>query len=440
MKSYDLAIIGAGWAGFNAALRADGLGLKVVLIEEEEIGGTCLNRGCIPTKFLVHSAKLFSQAKKANQFGIAISQSQINLAEAKQKKDILVKTLRDNLLNLLRSRKAIDFIKARAKLISRNEISLGDEKITSKFILIASGSRPKELGDLKFDSEKVLSSTEILNLENLPKNILIIGGGVIGCEFASLFSNLETEVLIVEFMDRLLPQEDVEISRKIETIFKKRKINVMTKTDARNLDWKSFDKVLLCIGRDPYTSEMGLQDIGIKLEKTRIVTDEYMRTDIENIYAAGDCTSPKQLAHLATHQAILAVENMVNSNNPHTFNINVIPSCIFTDPEIASIGLDESSARKQNLKIIIDRFDFLGSGMARIINETEGFIKIVSDKDTEKILGAAMIGPRVTELIAIFSVAIKQGLTRRELAEVIFAHPTLSEGIGEALHKGLYGF
>ena len=439
MKSYDLAIIGAGWAGFNAALRADNLGLKTALIEKDEVGGVCLNRGCIPTKFLVQSAKLLTLAKKTSLYGVEIPQAQIKFSETRLKKDNLVKTLRDNLGNLIKTKKSIDLIKAEAKLLSKNIISLGDEKISSKFILLACGSQPKELGNLKFDGKKILSSTEILSLENLPKNILIIGGGVIGCEFASIFSSLGIEVSLVEYMDRLLPAEDEEISRKIESLFKKRKIDVKTKIDARSLDLAPFEKVLLCAGREPNTAGMGLEDAGINLEKGRIITDECLNTNIENIYAAGDSTCLKQLAHVAMHQAILAVENMVGPEKK-PFDYSAVPNCIFTHPEISSVGIDESTARKQGIEINVDKFDFLGSGMARIMGETDGFIKIISDKKTDKILGAAMIGTGVTELIAVVSVAVKTKMKRRALCETIFAHPTLSEGIGEALRKGLYGF
>lgn len=438
MKSYDIAIIGAGWAGFNAALRAESLGLKVALIEKSSLGGTCLNRGCIPTKFLVQTAKIFSQAKKANQYGIEISNPAIKFNETIAKKKILVDSLRNNLEGLIKSKNSVDLINAKARFLSKNEISLGDEKIAAKYTLIASGSEPKELGNLKFDASKILSSNQILDLENLPKNILIIGGGVIGCEFASIFSSLGVEVSIVEYLDRLLPAEDAEISRKLESIFKKRKINIKTKTNAQSVDLEGFDKVLLCTGRKPNTSDLGLEGLHINFEKERIITDEHMCTNIENIYAAGDCTSIKQLAHVATHQAIIAAEN--TAGKKHTFDYRLIPNCIFTDPEIASVGMDEEIARECGMEIDIDRFDFMGSGMARILSETEGFVKIISDKKTDKIIGASLIGPKATELISALTLAIETHLTRKEVADTMFAHPTLAESISEALRRGVYGF
>jgi len=436
MKSYDVCIIGAGWAGFNAALKAANLGLKTALIEEGEIGGTCLNRGCIPTKFLVQTAKIISQTKKAHQYGLEVSFPIIKLSETKQAKETLVKSLKNNLENFIKAKKDIELIRAKAKLISKNEISIGDERISSKYILVSCGSRPKELGNLKFDTRKILSSNEILNLESLPRNILIIGGGVIGCEFASIFANLGVEVSIAEYMDRLLPLEDAEVSKKLESIFRKRKISIKTKVDAATLDLSGFEKILLCAGRSPNTEEFGLEDLGIKLEKGRIITDGYMRTNVENIYAAGDCTSIKQLAHVATHQAILAIENIAGMKK--TFDYGLVPNCIFTDPEISSVGIDQNIAQNNAIETTVDKFDFLSSGMARIMNETDGFIKIFSDKKTDKILGAAMIGPKVTELIAIVAIAVKTGMKRKELGEMIFAHPTLSEGIGEALRSGLH--
>ncbi|MDD5237259.1 MAG: dihydrolipoyl dehydrogenase, partial [Candidatus Omnitrophica bacterium] len=416
----------------------DSLGLKTALIKEGELGGTCLNRGCIPTKFLVQTAKILSQTKKAAQYGLEISNPSIKISETKQAKDNLVKNLRDKLDNLISSKKNITLIRAKAQLISKNEISLGEEKISCKYILIASGSRPKELANLKFDNKKMLSSDQILKLETLPKNILIIGGGVIGCEFASVFSNLATEVTIVEFLERLLPPEDPEVSKKLESLFKKRKITIKTKTDAETLDLNAFEKVLLCTGRAPNNSGIGLEEIGIRFEKGRVITDEYMRTNIENIYAAGDSTSTKQLAHVAAHQAVLAIENMAGIKT--AFDYRLIPNCIFTDPEVASVGMDENIAQECAIETIVDRFDFMGSSMAKIIQETDGFIKIISDKQTDKVLGAAIIGPRATELIAILSVVIHAGMKRKDLGETIFAHPTLSEAIGEALRKGLHGF
>ncbi len=428
MLQYDLAVIGAGWAGFNAAIRAKELGLKVVLIEKEQIGGTCLNRGCIPTKTLIQSAKIYSLVKKSKNFGIEISNPQINFNEIQIRKDKIIEQLRKGMEFML---KGIDFLNGEAQIVSRNTLKIGQDQINTKFILIATGSEPLELRGLKFDRKRIISSDEILNLKQIPKSLLIIGGGVIGCEFASLFSTLGSEVSIVEKMPQLLPGEDKEVAKKLETIFKKKDIKISTNTDATGLDLNNYDLALLCIGRIPKIENLGLEKIGIKLEKSKIVVDGYLRTSVPNIYAAGDCTGQICLAHFAAYQGRLACENIVNPNHPKESNNYNIPNCIFTDPEIASIGLTERETESQGMDIKINKFDFLGSGMARIMNETEGFVKVISDKKTGNVLGASIIGPHATELIGILTLAISCRINISQIKDTIFAHPTLSEAIRE---------
>lgn len=427
---YDLAIIGAGWAGFNAAIKASQLGLKVCLIEKDKLGGTCLNRGCIPTKTLIQSARIYSLAKKSAKFGVQVDNPKINFSQIQQRKEQILSQLSNGMQFMLKN-KNINFIKGEAKIISNQELSVGQEKIETKNILIATGSKPIELPDLRFDGEKIISSDDILNLENIPKSLLIIGGGVIGCEFVSLFAMFETEVTIIELMPQLLPQEDKEIVRKLETIFKKRGIKVNTNTDAKTLNLDNYELVLLAIGRSPYID--GLDGIGIKLEKNRILVDDYLSTSIPNIYAAGDVTGGIMLAHYAAYQGTLVVENIANPNQMKKVENCAIPNCIFTDPEVASVGLSEDKAKQSGFDIKIDKLDFQASGMARILDETEGFIKIISDKKTDAILGASIIGPKATELIAILTLGIKSRLKASQVKETVFAHPTLSESINEAL-------
>jgi len=432
---YDLAIIGAGWAGFNAAQRAKALGLKAVLIDKDKIGGTCLNRGCIPTKTLLQSAKVYSLTKKTKIFGIEALNPQLNFPEVQARKNKIIQQLRQGMEFML---KGIDFLNEEAQILSKNTIQIGQKQINTKFILIATGSKPLESKDLKFDRKKIISSDEILDLQNPPKSLLIIGGGVIGCEFASLFSSFGCQVSIIELTPQLIPGIDQEIAKKIETIFKKKGIKVNTNTDAKTLDFGQYDLVLLCIGRAPKTEGLGLDKLGINLEKGRIIVDEYLKTNIPNIYAAGDCASKTMLAHLAAYQGEIALENIADPVNPRKADNLNIPSCIFSEPQIGSIGLTEEEARSKGADIKINKFDFLGSGMARILDETEGFIKIVSEKKTDQILGACIIGPQATELVGIFSVAMQSRLKVSQIQNTIFAHPTLSEGIISAL-KGNYG-
>jgi len=426
---YDLAIIGAGWAGFSAAQEAKKLGLKVILIEKDEIGGTCLNRGCIPTKTLIQSAKVHSLFKKSAKFGIEITDSKINFSEIQKRKEAIVKQLGKGMQSMLGD---ITFLKGVAQFISTEELLVGENKIKAKYIIIATGSKPIELADLKFDGKKIISSDDILNLNSIPDLLLIIGGGVIGCEFASLFSILGTEVTIVELMPQLLPQEDKEIAKKLEALFKKKGIKVNTNTDAKTINLGNYERVLLSIGRTPEIKNLNLEKIGIQTEKNKIVTNEYMNTNIPNIFAAGDCTGGKLLAHLAAHQGVTAVKNIYQPGHSKQIEPHLIPNCIFTEPEIASIGITEEEAKNKGIESKTSKFDFLGSGMARILDETEGFIKIVSDKITDDILGASIIGPKATELIGIVTLAIQTHLKLSQLQNTIFAHPTLSESIQEA--------
>jgi len=320
--------------------------------------------------------------------------------------------------------KGIDFFNAKADILSPQELKVDGKNIKTKFMLIATGSKPIEPPTLKFDGKKIISSDEILNLKEIPKSLLIIGGGVIGCEFGYLFSALGTQVSIVEKMPQILPGEDIEIAKKLEIVFKKKGIKVNTNTDAATVDLSNFDLALLCIGRTAQTNDLGLEKIGLKLERGKIIVDAHLRTSISNIFAAGDCTGKIMLAHFAAYQGRIAAENIAQPENlKQADNIN-IPNCMFTDPEIASVGLNEGK---------INKFDFLGSAMARIIDETEGFIKIISDQKTGQIIGASIIGPRATELIAILTLAIQSHLKISQVQDTIFAHPTLSESISEAV-------
>lgn len=428
---YDLAIIGAGWAGFNAAIRARGLGLKVALIEADQIGGTCLNRGCIPTKAIIQSAKTYSLARKSAVFGIQTQSPTCDFKEIQARKDKIIAQLRQGMNFML---KGIDLINARAQILGPGRLCAGAKELSARSILIASGSKPIELPNLKFDHKKILSSDDILNLKELPRTILIIGGGVIGCEFASVLAAFGVKVTVAEKMPQLLPGEDSEVAKKLEVIFKKKGIGVNTNTDALALNFDNYDLVLLCVGRTPSLAGLGLEECGINTEKSGITVDEYLRTALAGIYAAGDCTAKIMLAHFAAYQGCLAAENIANPCALKKADNAVVPNCIFTDPEIASVGLNEEKARAQGIDIKTVRFDFLGSGMARIMDEAEGFIKITADKNTDRLLGASIIGPRSTELIATLTVAISSGLKLSQVREIIFAHPTVSEAIGEALN------
>ena len=426
---YDLTIIGAGWAGFNAALRAKSLGLKVALIEESLVGGTCLNSGCIPTKTLIQSIKILEKIKKAKSFGIDINAvAQPNFPEIQSRKERIIQQLRSGMESRL---SGIDLLRGHAKILDSQRIKTPDNRIQTKNILLATGSRAFELPGFSFDGKKVISSEQILNLTKIPGSLLIIGGGVIGCEFAQIFSSLGSKITIVEITGQLLPGVDNEIAKKLETIFKKKKITVKTNTDAHSIDLNDFEQVLVCVGRSAKIE--GLENLDIKTGKTGISVDDYLQASLANIYAVGDCTGKLMLAHFASYQGIIAAENIANPSNAKKADNPVVPSCIFTAPEIAFVGLNETQAKLNFSGIKINKFDFLGSGMARIQDEAEGFIKVISDEKTGKILGAGIIGPKATELISVFGLAISSGLDIKTLKATIFAHPTLSEAIVEAL-------
>ena len=429
---YDLAIIGAGWAGFNAAIRAKSLGLKVALIEEASIGGTCLNSGCIPTKTLVQSAKILEISRKTATFGIeAPAEPKFDFAQIQLRKNKIIQQLAKGMESRL---SGIDYFSGRGRFLDNQRLKVNDQQLQSKFMLLAAGSRPVELPGFPFDGKKIIPSQEALNLSKVPASLLIIGGGVIGCEFAQIFSSLGSKVQVAELMPQLLPGADLEIAKKLEVVFKKKKIAVSTSIDAQTLDLNNFEQVLVCVGRKPYLE--GLEVLGIATNKSGVIVDDYLRTSVENVYAAGDCTGKFMLAHYASYQGICAAENIAKPASPGKADNTIVPACIFTSPEIASVGLNEQQAVQAGSKIKINKFDFLKSGMARIQDETEGFIKIISEEKTGKLIGAHIIGPKATELISVFTLAMSSGLNIEQLKNTIFAHPTLSEAICEALEQG----
>ncbi|MFA5005287.1 MAG: dihydrolipoyl dehydrogenase [Candidatus Omnitrophota bacterium] len=425
---YDLAIVGAGWAGFNAALRAKELSLQSCLIDSEALGGVCLNQGCIPTKTFIQSAKVYSLVKKASLFGVESKEATFDLNKLIERKEKIIQQLSAGMRFSL---KGVDLISARAGILSVNQIQAGDKIIQAKNIIIATGSLPMELPQLKFDHKKIISSTELLNLKDIPETLLVIGGGVIGCEFASLFSGLGSKVTLVEKCAQLLPGFDADISRKLENVFKKRGIEVKTNSEVSESDTADFTLSLLCVGRAPNPGDLGLEKIGVKLDRNTVVVNDYLATSVENIYAAGDCTGKLMLAHYAAYQGKLAVDNImgkkIKADNA------VVPNCIFTDPQVSGVGLSQAEAQAKGLNIKISKFDFLGSGAARILDEADGFIKVISDKDTGCLLGASIIGPQACELSAVFGVAISAHLNTEGLRKMIFAHPTLSESVQDSL-------
>ncbi len=449
MKKYDLAIIGSGPGGYVAAIRAAQLGLKACLFEKEKIGGVCLNWGCIPTKALSVSSSLYSDIQRAGEFGIDAKECNLNFSKVQKRKEDIVKKLSSGIEMLIKARK-IDIVRQKAKIKDTAHVVFGNEEIEVKNILITTGSLPFEIPGMPFDGTRILSSSHMLALESVPKSIVIVGGGVIGCEFASIFNSFGSEVSIVEMMDQLLPNEDNEIARKISEIFKKRGIKIFTKTKVEKIEKKedtidatlsdgstlSAEKALVCVGRVPDSRDIGIENVDIECNKGWIKVDRHFRTNVKNIYAAGDVIGGILLAHVASKEATCAVENI--SGEEKVLNYNVVPNCIFTRPEIASVGLNDKAARGQGLKTRARKFLFSAIGKSHVLGETDGFIKLVVDNESDKILGAQIIGSRATELIAEFSPCIQFGITSEKLANVIHAHPTLSEivqEVSESIHN-----
>lgn len=444
MKNYDLAIIGSGPGGYVAGIYAARHKLSVSVIEKGLVGGTCLNRGCIPTKVLLNSASFISKIKGASQYGVEIEGYKINFQKMLSRKDEVVSRLRLGIETLFKANH-IDLIKGPASLSSPNIIKVdGADSLSAKSIIIATGSKVAELPNIKIDEIDILSSDGILNIKELPKSILIIGGGIIGCEFASLFSSLGAKVIIVELLDRLIAAQSREASKKLELSFKKRGIEIYTSSKTESIsrgpairmkisNGREFEveKVLVSVGRIPDTEGLGLEGLNIKMELGRVVVDEFLRTSIGNIYAIGDCVAGPLLAHKASYDGILACDNILGKARKADYS--KIPSCIYTDPEIASVGLSEEAAKEKISDVKIAKFPYLASGKAAVLGKTEGYIKLVGDSKGV-ILGVEIFGEEACDLIGEAVLAMAAGVNIKDLSGVVHGHPTLSEIFQEAAH------
>ncbi|MDI6801654.1 MAG: dihydrolipoyl dehydrogenase [Thermodesulfovibrionales bacterium] len=443
-----LTIIGAGPGGYVAALKAAQLGAQVTVIEDTEVGGTCLNRGCIPTKALVASAEALHKAKNLEEYGIEISGDIIpNISKIMERKNKVVSTQVKGIRSLFKSW-GVNLVEGRGMLLTPEKIEVQKKDNTTEIIetdkiIIATGSRPAQIPIFPFDGEHILSSDDALNIKAIPKSLIIIGAGVIGCEFACIFKELGTEVTMVEMMPRAVSTEDPEISEVLEKELKKKKIKLMTGVKVDRAEGKHdgihvyladgkelvAEKLLVSIGRTLNTDSIGLEALGIKKgNRGEITVNEKMETNIGGIYAIGDVTGGILLAHTASTQGIVAASNACGKEK--TYDSSVVPAAIFTSPEIGSVGLREHQAEE---KIKTGKFQFRALGKAHAMGEISGMIKIVVDADTDKVLGVHIIGPHASDLVHEGALAIKAGLTVKQVADTIHAHPTLAEGIMEAM-------
>ena len=447
MQKYNLTIIGSGPGGYVSALFAAQLGMKVCLIEKGELGGVCLNCGCIPTKTLVSSAKALSLIKDAEKFGVKVGKPVLDFASVTTRTKSVVDKLKKGIEFLLKSRKVDVKQGLSAVIVDEHHIKIGKEDIETENILIATGSSPVDIPAAKIDGKSILSSEGVLKIDSIPGELVIIGGGVIGCEFATIFNKFGSRVTIIEMMEHLIPGGDEELSKKLAAGLKKIGINVLTacKVEGTRYDKGgriilntstgselSCDKVLVSVGRRPNVSGFGLENIGVEVTKSGIKVDENMRTNLAGVYAIGDCVGGYMLAHVASHEGLVACKNIAGKKEKMDYS--AVPSCTFTDPEIATCGMDEKVAKKNGLDVKVSRFYFRSLGKAHAIGKTDGFVKLVSLKTSGKIVGASIMGESASDLIAEVALAIRNGLSSSDVVSTIHAHPTMAEAILEAAH------
>lgn len=460
-REYDLVILGGGTGGYVAAIRASQLGLDVAVVEKDKLGGTCLHQGCIPSKSLLKSAEVFEQTKMADLFGIEINDATVNFSKVQERKENIIQSLYQGVQTLMKKGK-IDIIEGTGRILGPSIFSPlpgtisvehpnQDENtmLVPKNVIIATGSKPKTLQDLDIDGKFVLTSDEALQLKKLPKSILIIGGGVIGIEWASMLADFGVEVTVVEFLDEILPTEDEAVQKEVRRLLQKRNITFITNTkvlpdtlkkdDHVSIDVKigeevktlTSEKILLSIGREANVNDIGLSNTDIQIENEVIQTNEFYQTKETHIYAIGDVIGGMQLAHVASREGIIAVEHMVDEN-PLPLIYNHVPTCIYSQPEVASVGLTEKEAKKHGFILKVGKFPFKAIGKALVEGKTDGFVKVIADKETEDLLGVHIVGPDATNLISEAGLAKVLDATPWEIAQSIHPHPSLSEIIGEA--------
>jgi len=434
----DLVIIGGGPGGYVAAIRAAQLDLDVTLIEKNRIGGTCLNVGCIPTKTYVATANLMKKIKNSKKFGIKLDGDiDVNFDRLVKRKNRVVNRLVKGIEYILKKRK-VEIINDTGKVLDKNTVIAGDKEIKTKNIIIATGSKPIIPEQFKID-DFTMDSAEALDLKNKPEHVIVVGAGVIGCEFASFWANMGIKVTLIEMKNRILPFVDKEISKKMERIFKKKKVDIYTGSPIKEVNDKTVvlengdtitaDKMLLAIGRKPILDEVGIDGVEIELDDDGFIkVNKKMQTNVENIYAIGDIINTAQLAHVASKEGVVAVENMKGIKSE--INYNAVPWTIFTDPEVAYVGSSNGNNNK------IGKFPFRANGKALGLNETDGFVKIIADSD-DKIIGMQIMGPHASDLIHEGTVSIHNNLKLEDMADTIHAHPTLSESVVEAAEDAL---
>ena len=458
---YDLVILGGGTGGYVAAIRASQLGLKTAIVEKSDLGGTCLHRGCIPSKALLRSAEVFKQTKNASEFGIEANEPTLNFGRVQERKQSIIDQLHQGVQGLMKKGK-IDVYQGHGRILGPSifsptagtisvEMNNGEENemLIPKNVIVSTGSTPSTLPGLEIDGDKVMTSEEALGMEELPDSIIIVGGGVIGIEWASMLADYGVQVTVLEYGSSILPTEDADISKEALKLLKKKGIEFYTDTEVLgdtvsigdrvtvetkvNGESQTFeaDKLLVSVGRKPIVDNIGLENTDIETENGAIKVNQYYQTKESHIYAIGDVIGGMQLAHVASHEGIQAVEHIADQN-PEPMNYDHIASCVYSNPEIASVGLTEKQAKDQGFEVQVGKFPFKAVGKALVHGESDGFVKIISNKDNLDLLGIHMIGPHVTDMVSEAGLAMVLDATPWEIGETIHPHPTLSEVIGEA--------
>jgi len=452
-QSFDVVVIGAGPGGYVAAIRASQLGQKVAIIERENLGGICLNWGCIPTKALLRSAEVFHLMHRAKEFGLSVQGVSYDLEAVVARSRGVAKQLSGGIGHLMKKNKITVFMGA-ATLPKAGIVSVktdkGVEELTAKAIILATGARARELPGLEADGDLVWTYRHALQPKRMPKKLLVIGSGAIGIEFASFFNTLGADVTVCEVMDRVLPVEDAEISAFAKKAFVKQGMKILEKTTVKKLDRKpgvgvtahledakgtvtaQFDTVISAVGIVGNVEGLGLEALGVKIDRTHVVTDEFCRTGVPGLYAIGDIAGAPWLAHKASHEGVMVAE-LIAGGHPHPIKPGSIAGCTYCHPQVASVGMTEAKAIEAGHQVKVGRFPFIGNGKAIAMGETEGMVKTVFDAKTGELLGAHMVGAEVTEMIQGYVIGRSLETTEEDLMNAVFPHPTMSEMMHEAV-------
>jgi len=451
-RTFDMIVIGAGPGGYVCAIRGAQLGLKVAVVEREHLGGICLNWGCIPTKALLRSSEVFHLMERAKEFGLSAEKIGYDLPAVVQRSRGVAKQLAGGVGHLLKKNK-VEVIMGTATLTSGTTVSVktdkGTEDLTAKAVVVATGARARELPGLEADGDLVWTYKHALVPKRMPKNLLVIGSGAIGIEFASFFNTLGAKTTVVEVMDRILPVEDAEISAFAKKQFVKQGMTILEKAGVKKLDRSpgkvvahieqggkvttaEFDTVISAVGIVGNVENLGLEQVGARVDRTHVVTDEYCRTGVPGLFAIGDVAGAPWLAHKASHEGVMVAE-LVAGGHPHPVKPGSIAGCTYCQPQVASVGLTEDKAKAAGYEVRVGRFPFIGNGKAIALGEPEGLIKTVFDAKTGELLGAHMVGAEVTELIQGYVIGRTLETTEAELMETVFPHPTLSEMMHESV-------